>query len=389
MNKKIVTTRRTESIHLVIVAGEVSGDMHAAGLIAEIKKLQPGIRFSGIGGDSMISEGFRAIFHIKEMAFLGLGEVIRHLPAIRKVFKNLVKHINEVRPQAVILVDYPGFNLRLAKKIKKMGIQVIYYISPQLWAWGRGRIRRIRKYVDHMLVLFPFEVEFYARYGIQADYVGHPLVDTYYNQVRPKSFNPAGEVVLGLLPGSRMQELSNLLVTMIATGRLLHQKKLIDHVLIAGVNHIPDSVYNQYIGQEDYVKLYRGKMDGFYNRLDAALVSSGTATLETAYFRVPMIIVYKVHRLTWYLGKMLVRLKFIGLANIVAGEKVADELLQDDFQVHKAAILLAGFFQQPVNDKMREKLKIVAEKLGPPGASLLAAKKVLDYIRAKQAGPRY
>ena len=202
-------------------------------------------------------------------------------------------------------------------------------------------------------------------------------------------FNPAGEIILGLLPGSRMQELSNLLVTMIATGRLLHQKKLIDHVLIAGVNHIPDSVYNQYIGEEDYIKLYRGNMDGFYNRLDAALVSSGTATLETAYFRVPMIIVYKVHRLTWYLGKMLVRLKFIGLANIVAGEKVADELLQDDFQVHKAAILLAGFFQQPVNDKMREKLKIVAEKLGPPGASLLAAKKVLDYIRAKQAGPGY
>jgi lipid-A-disaccharide synthase len=383
LEKRMVNISAGESVNLIIVAGEVSGDMHAAGLIAEIKKIKPGIRFSGIGGDRMISEGFQALFHIEQMAFLGLGEVIRHLPAISKIFKNLVKHINEVKPQAVILVDYPGFNLRLAKKIKQMGIQVIYYISPQLWAWGTGRVRKIRKYVDHMLVLFPFEVEFYARYGLQADYVGHPLVDTYYNQVRPKGFNPAGEIVLGLLPGSRMQELSNLLINMIATSRLLHQKKLIDRVLIAGVNHIPDSVYNQYIGEENYIKLYRGDMDGFYNQLDAALVSSGTATLETAYFRVPMIIVYKVNRLTWFLGKMLVRLKFIGLANIVAGEKVADELLQDDFQVHKAAILLAGFFQQPVNDKIREKLKIIEEKLGPAGASLRAAKKILHYMGVK------
>ncbi len=380
MNKTKVTIPSDESIHLVIVAGEVSGDMHAAGLIAEIKKMKPNIKFSGIGGDSMINEGFRAIFHIKQLAFLGFSEVLRHLPTIRKVFRDLIKHIHEAKPQAVILVDYPGFNLRLAKKIKKMNIPVIYYISPQLWAWGTRRVKRIKKYVDHMLVLFPFEVEFYARYGIQADYVGHPLVDNYYNQVRPKSFNPSGEIVLGLLPGSRMQELSNLLVNMIATCKVLHQKNLVDRVLVASVNHIPDSVYNQYIGEESYIKLYRGNMDGFYNQLDAALVSSGTATLETAYFRVPMIIVYKVHQLTWILGKMLVRLKFIGLANIVAGEKVADELLQDDFQIQKAAILLAGLLQQPVNNEIREKLKIIQEKLGPPGASSQAAKKIMDYI---------
>jgi lipid-A-disaccharide synthase len=177
-----------------------------------------------------------------------------------------------------------------------------------------------------------------------------------------------------------MQELSNLLGKMIASGRILYQKKLINGVLIAAVNHIPDAVYNQYIGEESYIRLYRGNMDTFYNQLDVALVSSGTATLETAYFRVPMIIVYKVHWLTWFLGKMLVQLKFIGLANIVAGEKVADELLQDDFQAGKAAVLLAGLLQQTTNEVVREKLKLVEQKLGAPGASDQAARMIMKYI---------
>jgi lipid-A-disaccharide synthase len=380
MNNSMAAVPAARAVQLVMVAGEVSGDMHAAGLIAELKKMEADMEFSGIGGDCMIRQGFQAVFHVRQMAFLGLGEVIRHLPAIGRVFRNLIAHIQEVKPQAVILVDYPGFNLRLARRIKKMGIPVIYYISPQLWAWGTSRVKRIKKHVDHMLVLFPFEVEFYARYGIRADYVGHPLVDIYFDRVRPKTFNPAAGIVLGLLPGSRMQELSNLLPKMIATGKILYPKNLINRVLIAGVNHIPDAVYKQYIGGENYIELYRENMDRFYNQLDAALVSSGTATLETAYFQVPMIIVYQVHRLTWWLGKMLVRLEFIGLANIVAGEKVADELLQDNFQIRKTAVLLAGLLQQSANDRARAKLKVIPEKLGPPGASLQAAKKIVEYI---------
>jgi lipid-A-disaccharide synthase len=186
-----MVTALTESKHLVVVAGEVSGDLHAAGVMMALKRIEPDIMFSGIGGDCMIAAGFKAIYHIRQMAFLGLSEIIRHLPTIRKIFRELVEHIIAVKPRAVILVDYPGFNLRLAKAVKKKGFRVIYYISPQLWAWGKRRIKIIRKYVDNMLVLFPFEVEFYARYGIQADYVGHPLVDIYYNQVRPKSCRAA------------------------------------------------------------------------------------------------------------------------------------------------------------------------------------------------------
>jgi lipid-A-disaccharide synthase len=297
------------------------------------------------------------------MAFLGLGEVFQHLPFIQKVYRSLLAHIQQVRPKAVILVDYPGFNLRLAKKVKKMGIPVIYYISPQLWAWGKRRVRIIKRYVDRMLVLFPFEVEFYSHHGLRAEYVGHPLVDLHHDHVDPKVFDPSGEKVLGLLPGSRMQELHNLLPDMASACRILHRKKIIDRVLLACVAHIPDEVYQRYLGPETYFVLYRGNLKEFYNQLDVALVSSGTATLETAYFRVPMVIVYRVHRLTWFLGKMLVKLNWIGLANIVAQEKVADELLQDDFQPDKAAVLLAGLLQKSSNDRMREKLKVIREKL--------------------------
>ena len=379
MNKKDLSAPEG-SLHLVIVSGEVSGEMHAASLIRELKKMHPKIKFSGIGGDRMMAEGFHPLFHIRQMAFLGLGEVIRHLPFIQKVFRVLLAHIRQVNPQAVILVDYPGFNLRLAKKVKRLGIPVIYYISPQLWAWGKRRVKIIKKYVDRMLVLFPFEVEFYARHVLRAEYVGHPLVDIYQNHVEPKIFNPSGEKVLGLLPGSRMQELQKLLPDMVATCDILRQKKLIDRVLIACVDHIPDPVYARYLGKENYFVLYRGNLDGFYNQLDVALVSSGTATLETAYFRVPMVIVYRVHQLTWSLGKLLVRLDRIGLANIVAQEKVADELLQDDFQPDKAAVLLAGLLQKDINSKMREKLRIIQEKLGKPGASRKAAENIIEFI---------
>jgi lipid-A-disaccharide synthase len=382
------TVTRPGLNHLVLVTGEVSGDMHAARLIAELRKLDRHFEFSGLGGDCMIGEGFRALRHSKQMAFLGLGEVLRHLPLVRRVFKELISHITKIRPRAVILVDYPGFNLRLAKKIKKIGVPVIYYISPQIWAWGRGRIKKIKKYIDYMLVLFPFEVDFYSRHGIRVDYVGHPLVDIYHDRVQPKVFRQQDRKILGLLPGSRMQELNSLLGDMIATARELRQKNLIDRVLIAAVNHIPDSVYKHYIGREEYIDLFRGNMNQFYNQLDAALVSSGTATLETAYFRVPMVIVYRVHKLTWLLGRMLVRIDRIGLANIVAEDKIADELLQHNFQVQKASALLAGLLQPAANRELRERMKIVQEKLGAAGASARAAQKVSEFIRGEEGNCR-
>jgi len=256
-----------------IVAGEVSGDIHAAKLLYALKKMDPKLSSSGIGGDQMISAGLDARYHIKDMAFLGIGEIIRHLPFIRRVFKDMVAQLNRFNPDVVILVDYPGFNLKLAKKIKRMGYPIVYYISPQLWAWGRRRVKKIKAYIDRMLVLFPFEKDFYKKYGIPVTYVGHPLVDSHYIDVKPKKYS-ANNRILGLLPGSRRQELQKLLPNMIKCAKILYEQKKIDEVLIARVDNIPLEEYQKCIEGHNFFRIYSGTMDTFYNQLDVALVSS-------------------------------------------------------------------------------------------------------------------
>jgi lipid-A-disaccharide synthase len=365
---------------LVIIAGEVSGDMHGAKLLHSLAANTDHLTVTGIGGDLMVAEGMRPIYHIRQMAFLGLGEVIRHLPFIRRVFKDVLKHIKEQKPDAVVLIDYPGFNLRLAKKVYQMGVPVIYYISPQLWAWGKRRVNKIKQYVNLMLVIFPFEVTFYRDYGIGATYVGHPLVDSHYNEVKPKIFDPQNRV-LGLLPGSRKQELHKLLPNMIATAKELYQQKKIDQAIIARVDHLALAEYENYAKDLPFINIYSGPIARFYNQLDAALVSSGTATLETAYFKVPLVIVYKVGNITWQLGKRLVRLEGIGLANIVAGKEIAAELLQQEFTPERAANELAQFFEKEKNEKKRTELEIIRAKLGEPGASQRAAESIIQFVQ--------
>jgi len=374
------TNDKTE---LVIIAGEVSGDHHGAGLITALKKRFPDCQVWGIGGDRMIREGFHTRYHIRQMAFLGIGEVIRHIPFIRRVMRDMTEQVHKRRPAAVILIDYPGFNLRFARAMKNLKIPVIYYISPQLWAWGRGRIRKIRYLVDKMLVVFPFEVDFYARYGIQAIHVGHPLVDTHYRAVNPKKMISPDDCILGLMPGSRHQELDQLLPDMLKTADILMRKKKITRTLIAAVDHISDDFYRSYIKDRHKVAVYRGPLAGFYNELDAALVSSGTATLETAYFQVPLVIVYRVNRLTWLLGRLMVRLNFIGLANIVAGEKLAPELLQQSFTPERAAEEISGLLDPDQNQRIRHKLRIIQDKLGEPGASERAAGEIVSFIQGR------
>jgi len=364
---------------LVIIAGEVSGDIHGSQLIASLKKLNPGLDIQGIGGDLMVKEGLKPLFHIKQMAFMGLGEVIKHLPFIKKVFRDMTNLVKSTQPAAVILIDYPGFNLRFAKKMHKMGIPVIYYISPQLWAWGKKRVFKIQKYIKKMLVIFPFEREFYENYGIEADYVGHPIVDHHVDHVNPKVTGKS-DLTLGLLPGSRHQELENHLPDMIKTARMLKESGKIDRILLLKVDTISLNIYNKYIGDSSIIELHRSTPENFYNQLDVALVSSGTATLETGYFRVPMVIVYRVNPLTWFFGRLLVKVDLIGLANIVAGELISKELLQNDFQPKKAKIELERLLDPEVNKKVRNKLAIIKEKLGVPGTANRAAKIIYELI---------
>jgi lipid-A-disaccharide synthase len=364
---------------IIIIAGEVSGDIHGSGLIAALKKLEPSLDVQGIGGDRMIREGLKPLFHIKQMSFLGLWEVLKHLPFIKKVFLDMTELVKSLQPAAVVLIDYPGFNLRFAKKMHKMGVPVIYYISPQLWAWGKKRVFKIKRYIKKMLVIFPFEKDFYNDYGIDAEYVGHPLADNHFYHVNPKVTRKT-DITLGLLPGSRRQELENHLPDMIKTAKLLKDSSKISHIYLLTVDTIPEDEYRKYIGENSFIQLYTSSSESFYNQLDAALVSSGTATLETGYFRVPMVIVYRVNPLTWFFARLLVKVDVIGLVNIVAEEIVAKELLQNNFHPEMAKVELERLIEPTVNVEVRENLAVIKKNLGEPGAAARAARAIFELI---------
>ena len=369
--------------NILLIAGEVSADQHGAALVNALKQMEPGIEFWGIGGDNLAQSGMELLFHLERLAFLGVGEVLRHLPFIQKVMKTVVQQAQERRPQCAILIDYPGFNLRLAAKLKALNIPVVYYISPQLWAWGKRRVKKIRRYVDKMLVLFPFEKAFYEQHGIQAEYVGHPLVDKHHAHLPAefKALQP-GKEVLGLLPGSRQNEVKTLLPKMLETAYLLKKEKRIQKVRLLKVAHLSREIYQDILGAWDFdVEMNEEPMHTFLPTLDAALVASGTATLETAYFAVPMVIVYHVNALTYWLGRLLVKVKHIGLANIVAEEEIAPELIQNDFTPQRAAELLRDFLNPEKNLATREKMLIVRQKLGEPGASQRAAESIHRFLR--------
>ncbi len=368
--------------NILLVAGEVSADQHGAALLKALKQLNPNLQFWGIGGNNLAENGMELLFHLERLAFLGVGEVVRHLPFIRRVMKTMEKQARERRPACAILIDYPGFNLSLAARLKKLNIPIVYYISPQLWAWGKHRVKKIKKYVDKMLVLFPFEKTFYAQYGIQAEYVGHPLVDKHFSHL-PKQFKEvkAGSEILGVLPGSRRNEIEALLPKMLKTAALLQQQKQIQRTLVLKVPHLPQELYQNILNEVGtQAEIVEEPMYRFLPQLDVALVTSGTATLETAYFAVPMVIVYHVNALTYWLGRMLVKVDHIGLANIVAEEEIAPELIQNDFTPQRAAALLKEMLNPQKNKSVREKMLVVRKKLGEPGASQRAARIIHRFL---------
>ncbi|MHB2154584.1 lipid-A-disaccharide synthase [Calditrichota bacterium GD2] len=368
--------------NILLIAGEVSADHHGAHLLEALKTFQPQLEVWGIGGDELQKQGMTVLYHVRQMSFLGVGEVLKHLPFIRQVMKAIKNRAQKDKPDAAILIDYPGFNLRLAKALKKMNIPVIYYISPQLWAWGRGRVKTIKQCVDLMLVLFPFEKEFYEQHGIKAQYVGHPLVDRHH-QFLPKEFKKVkpGKAVIGLLPGSRQNEIKSLLPRMVKSAGILIEKGAVEKVVIARVPHLHEDYYRQFLqGTDGHFELVEKPMQQLLPELDAALVASGTATLETAYYAVPMVIVYHVNALTYWLGRLLIKVSHIGLANIVAQEEIAPELIQHEFTPQKAADLMFKVLNPQVNEQLRKRMLIVRQKLGQPGASLRAAEHVHRFL---------
>ncbi|MDI9569413.1 MAG: lipid-A-disaccharide synthase [Pseudomonadota bacterium] len=374
---------------VLIVAGEASGDLHGANLVRGMLEMDPGLAFYGIGGPKMEAAGVRCLARAGDMAVVGLTEVFSKLGMILGVMRRLKRSLREEKPALAILIDYPDFNMPLARAAKARGIRVFYYISPQVWAWRRGRIRQLRQSVDRMAVILPFEAEIYRQEGMAVEFVGHPLLDVAHAR-RPRGeairrFDlREGGPVIGLLPGSRLSEATKLLPEMLAAAGIIRGE------LPAAQFVLPLADTLDRDGMEAMIRPWREQVDvkvignEIYDVLavcDAAMVASGTATLETALIGVPMIIVYKISPFTYLMGRIFVKVDHIGLANIIAGKTVVPELIQRDVNPPRMAReILAILNDAARKDRIKQELAGIREKLGAPGASRRAARLALEML---------
>ncbi len=373
---------------VVIVAGEASADLHGSNLVTAMKRLNPGIEFWGIGGEKMAQAGVRILFPSSDMAVVGLTEVFSKLRTIFSALKKLKSILKNERPDLLILIDYPDFNIHIAGTAKRFKVPVLYYISPQVWAWRRGRIRKIARRVDRMAVILPFEKDIYQGKPIAVDYVGHPLLDEcprdmIENRVSLKMGMDQGHPVVGLLPGSRKEEIRNLLPVMVdAAGNLKRRYPDLQCVLPLAPG-IEQAFVQPFIDNSDVrITLFQGDIYKVFNICDVALVTSGTATLETAIMGVPMVIVYRVSPVSYWIGRMVIKVSNIGLVNLVAEEEVVPELIQADVTADRLAQEAVTILDDTeVREEMKKKLGLVREKLGKGGASEKTAGMALEMMR--------
>ena len=367
-----------------IIAGEASGDLHASNLMAEIKKKDKKAEFRGCGGDLMKAQGIDLVMHYRTMAYMGFVEVAVNL---RKVLGNIAKvkkDIVEYHPDALVLVDYPGFNLRIADFAHEKGFKVFYYISPQVWAWKRRRVNKIKKSVDKMLVILPFEEEFYKGYGVDATYVGNPLLDELakFGTANRSIFlrrNSLGEKreIIALLPGSRKQEIKRMLPVML---------KVVSHFpdyqfVIGGVSSIEKSLYKKIMGKTD-VFLTENQTYELLQNASAAVVTSGTATLETALFTVPEVVCYKSTVLSYLIAKWMIRVKFISLVNLVMDKEVVKELIQSDLTEENIVMELEQLLHNSKRQRqLLEDYDDLKDRLGNAGASAKAAAAICEGLK--------
>ncbi len=361
-----------------VLAGEASGDLHASNLIKEISLIDSSAQFRGFGGDLMENAGMTVLKHYRDMAFMGLVPVIMNIRTIQKNFRFCEQDLLNFAPDVLILVDYPGFNLRMAKFAKAHGIRTFYYISPKVWAWKEKRVHKIKAYVDEMFTILPFETEFFAKYNYRVNYVGNPLLDAILAQKKAPDFqkfwsenNLPEKPILALLPGSRKAEISVLLPTMIKAAQQFHEYQCV----IAGAPNMGKEFYEPFMNGAD-VPIVWGKTYEILVHSRAAIVSSGTATLETAILNVPQVVVYQMtpNWLFVFLKKFFLKTRFVSLVNIILGREGVVELIQGDFTLKKVVYELGRIVRNPENEKrMLSDYKDMMVKLGDPGASKRAA----------------
>ena len=370
---------------VLIVAGESSGDLHGSRLVKAIRKKAPGTTFFGLGGDMMESEGVEIYRDVTKHAAVGIIEGLISYPRLATTFFGLAAEARRRKPDVAVLIDFPEFNLRLAKKLKKAGIPVVYYICPQVWAWRTYRVHIMAKYVDKSLVILPFEEEFYRRYGIDASYVGNPILDTLRGPqdvaptLREDLGIPAHHKLVGLLPGSRRKEVQRLL-PIIAQSADMIKSRMPDVTFVLGrASKITEKKINKSLGYENPF-IVSQDVYNIMRSSDMLIVASGTATLEAAVLGAPMVVVYKVSPLTWFLFIGLMRVRNYALCNIVAGGEVVPELIQWRAQPWKVARSSIEMLDDRRLEETRKRLATVREKLGAPGASDRAAEYVIRYL---------
>jgi lipid-A-disaccharide synthase len=368
-----------------IIAGERSGDLHGSNLIKELKRQDKDALIRCWGGDLMKKAGGELAMHYKETAFMGLWEAIANTRKILGQLSFCKKDILSFKPDAVVLIDYPGFNLQIAKFTKEKGYKVIYYISPKIWAWNKGRIKTIKAYVDLMLVVLPFEKEFYQKYDYQVEYVGNPVLDAVKaHRVSLDFFEknelPDDKTIIALLPGSRQQEIEHMLPVFCETALFYPDY----HFVLAAVKHVDPGLYAPVSSINNITLVYERAYD-ILAYSDAAVVVSGTATLETALWDVPQVVVYKTSGFTYFLAKMVVKVKYISLVNLIADKEVVKELIQHDMKVE----FVAKELNEILTNKERRQFIVseynkIKEKLKDGKASYLAAKNILKFLRKEE-----
>jgi lipid-A-disaccharide synthase len=370
---------------LAVVAGEASGDLHAAGVVHELRQIEPSLTMFGIGGDLLAGQGMTLLHHAREMGIVGFFNVIRHLGRFRRIFDELMGRIAAERPDAVLLVDYPEFNLRVARKCRKLGLPVIYYISPQLWAWRTGRVKQIAEDVDLMIVIFPFEESFYHQHGVNASYVGHPLIEQLGDV--PRANASGGPLRIALMPGSRRGEVASLLPAMLDAVAILRRERAMDAYVIQAPTISLEQV-RSLVGQAD-VRIVSHERGQALADADVALSSSGTATLEAAVLGTPVVVMYRLSPATYLLARRLVKLHHFSLVNIVAGKNVVPELVQGEVTGPRIAAEVRSLIEPRAYALVKEELAVVRSKLGEPGASRRAAEEISRMCgKAKDEGRR-
>jgi len=369
---------------ILIIAGEASGDNVGGLLCEELKRLRPDLRLFGLGGDRMQQSGVKLLYHINRLAFLGFWEIVKHIPFMRSVENDLLREAEVNKPALAILIDYPGFNLRIARKLKARGIQIVYYVSPQVWAWGRKRIPKIKELVDKMIVVFEFEKELYSGEGMEVEWYGHPLLDIVSPRLDKEGFfkktgMDENRSYIGIFPGSRLQEVRRILPVMRDAVTRLRTSGKDPAAIVGAVDGVNESVYRSIIG-EDF-KILRNSTYDIMANAELNLVASGTATLECAILQKPLFVLYKTSALTYLIAKNLVKIPDIGLVNVVAGGRIAPEFVQSDCNPDKIAAEISKYFSdRAYRDKMVEDLKSVRAKLGETGASRKAAESILKAL---------